>query len=151
MANTGLIIVGLVLLVLGIGAGSYTIMEEHLWGLYETESTPYEEYSIVLMIVGIVVIIIGAMINSGNHKEVVHHHVHTPEPQHKSKSTKMDKKGFLSFMGHKVLATLFGLLAILSLLFLIASVILGLGIATMIFLVGVALLTPASIYFARKN
>jgi len=66
---TLLIITGIVFLFLGIFASAYSITtsQSHLWGLYSTSttSTPYYEYSIPLLIGGIILIIIPAVMKGG--------------------------------------------------------------------------------------
>jgi hypothetical protein len=58
--NKSLIIVGVVFLVIGLAAGVFTVTQSHLFGLFSTSSIPYAPYMIPLLIVGIVLIIIGA-------------------------------------------------------------------------------------------
>ena len=66
-----LIVIGIVLILLGIGAGVYqtTTTESHLFGLFSTSSTstPYQSYMVPLIIGGAVLIIVGAVI--GRSKE----------------------------------------------------------------------------------
>ena len=68
-SSSSLIVIGIVFLVLGIFASIYSITttQSHLWGLYSTSnaSTPYNTYSIPLLIGGIILIIIGAIIKGG--------------------------------------------------------------------------------------
>ncbi len=64
--NRTLLIIGIVAVVLGIIAKSYSVTtsQSHLWGLYSTASTstPYSSLSIPLLIAGIVLGIVGVVI-----------------------------------------------------------------------------------------
>ena len=59
--NKSLITIGIVLLVIGIGAGIFTVTRTHLFGMVTTSSIPYAAYMIPLLIIGIVLIIIGVV------------------------------------------------------------------------------------------
>lgn len=59
--SNSLIIIGVILLFIGIFSGAFTTSQSHLWGLYSTNSTPYQSYMIPLLIGGIVLIIVGAV------------------------------------------------------------------------------------------
>ncbi|PIN95730.1 hypothetical protein COU56_00665 [Candidatus Pacearchaeota archaeon CG10_big_fil_rev_8_21_14_0_10_31_9] len=56
--NKTLLWVGIGLIVLGIFSGAYTTSQEHLWGLYNTTSTPYSTMAFPLLLVGIILIIV---------------------------------------------------------------------------------------------
>ncbi len=57
--NKSLVYGGIIALVLGIVLGSITVSQSHLWGAYQTTSTPYAAFMIPLVIGGIIMIIIG--------------------------------------------------------------------------------------------
>lgn len=67
--NKTLLIIGIVVLALGILANVYstTTTESHLFGLYSTSSTsnPYSNYSVPLLIGGIILVIVGAVMKEG--------------------------------------------------------------------------------------
>jgi membrane-bound ClpP family serine protease len=59
--NTILIAIGIVVAIIGVVAGAVIVTTPQLFGLVETESTPYAQYMIPLIIGGIVLIIVGAV------------------------------------------------------------------------------------------
>lgn len=69
--NRTLVIIGVVFLALGILANLYTVVtkEKIFFGMFEdTETTtPYDEYTVPLFVVAIILILIGALVkkNSG--------------------------------------------------------------------------------------
>ena len=62
--NTILVGIGVVVAIIGLIAGALVITTPQLFGLVNTESTPYAQYMIPLIIGGIVLIIVGAVIPS---------------------------------------------------------------------------------------
>jgi hypothetical protein len=62
--NRILIAIGIVVAIIGVVAGAVVITTPQLFGLVNTESTPYVQYMIPLIIGGIVLIIVGAVIPS---------------------------------------------------------------------------------------
>ena len=62
--NTILVAIGIVVAIIGLIAGAVVITTPQLFGLVNTESTPYAQYMIPLIIGGIVLIIVGAVIPS---------------------------------------------------------------------------------------
>ena len=60
--NRILIAIGIVVAVVGVIAGAVVITTPQLFGLVETESTPYAQYMIPLIIGGMVLIIVGAVV-----------------------------------------------------------------------------------------
>ncbi|HII98315.1 MAG TPA: hypothetical protein HA272_03415 [Methanoregula sp.] len=64
MANKYLLISGIVSIILGIIASSYTVNQEHLFGLVSTSTAPYAEFAIPLIIAGIVLIIVGFVLEN---------------------------------------------------------------------------------------
>ena len=60
--NRILIAIGIVVVIIGVVAGAVVITTPQLFGLVNTESTPYAQYMIPLIIGGIVLIIVGAVI-----------------------------------------------------------------------------------------
>jgi len=60
--NRILIAIGIVVAIIGVIAGAVVITTPQLFGLVNTESTPYVQYMIPLIISGIVLIIVGAVI-----------------------------------------------------------------------------------------
>jgi membrane-bound ClpP family serine protease len=59
--NTIRIAIGIVVAIIGVVAGAVIVTTPQLFGLVETESTPYAQYMIPLIIGGIVLIIVGAV------------------------------------------------------------------------------------------
>jgi membrane-bound ClpP family serine protease len=62
--NRILIAIGIVVAIIGVVAGAIVVTTPQLFGLVNTESTPYAQYMIPLIIGGIVLIIVGAVIPS---------------------------------------------------------------------------------------
>ena len=62
--NAILVGIGVVVAIIGLIAGALVITTPQLFGLVNTESTPYAQYMIPLIIGGIVLIIVGAVIPS---------------------------------------------------------------------------------------
>jgi len=60
--NKSLLIIGIIVLLIGIFTGAYTTSQSHLFGLFSTTSSPYADFSIPLMIGGIVLIIVSIFI-----------------------------------------------------------------------------------------
>jgi hypothetical protein len=60
--NRILIAIGIVVAIIGLIAGALVITTPQLFGLVNTESTPYAQYMIPLIIGGMVLIIVGAII-----------------------------------------------------------------------------------------
>jgi hypothetical protein len=64
-----LIGIGVVLVLLGIGAWIYQTTTQHdiLWGLFHwtSTSTPYQAYALPMLIGGVVLIIVGAAVGGG--------------------------------------------------------------------------------------
>jgi len=63
--NRIIIAIGIVVAILGVVAGALVITTPQLFGLVNTESTPYAQYMIPLIIGGMVLIIVGAAIPEG--------------------------------------------------------------------------------------
>lgn len=63
--NRIIIAIGIVVAILGVVAGALVITTPQLFGLVNTESTPYAQYMIPLIIGGMVLIIVGAVIPEG--------------------------------------------------------------------------------------
>ena len=57
--NRILIIIGIIVAIIGVIAGAIVITTPQLFGLVNTESTPYAQYMIPLIIGGMVLIIVG--------------------------------------------------------------------------------------------
>ena len=64
MANKYVLIIGIVAVILGIIASYYTETREQLFGLVSTSSAPYAEFAIPLIIAGIVLIIVGSVLEN---------------------------------------------------------------------------------------
>jgi ABC-type transport system involved in cytochrome c biogenesis permease component len=62
--NRILIAIGIVVAILGVIAGALVITTPQLFGLINTESTPYAQYMIPLIVGGLVLVIVGAVIPS---------------------------------------------------------------------------------------
>ena len=61
----GLLIgIGVFLCLIGGFAGVYQVSTSHIWGLYSTASNPYASFTIPLIIGGIVMIVVGAVLNT---------------------------------------------------------------------------------------
>jgi membrane-bound ClpP family serine protease len=60
--NRILIVIGIVVAIIGVIAGAIVVTTPQLFGLVHTESTPYAQYMIPLIIGGMVLIIVGIMI-----------------------------------------------------------------------------------------
>jgi len=69
--NRILIIIGIIVAIIGIIAGALVITTPQLFGLVNTESTPYAQYMIPLIIGGMVLIIVGAVIPSKKNKLLI--------------------------------------------------------------------------------
>ena len=67
--KVALIVLGLILIILGVGAGVFTSSQSQLFGLYTTTSTPYKEFMIPLIIGGAILIIVGAVIPAKRGKD----------------------------------------------------------------------------------
>ena len=67
--NRILIAIGIVVVIIGVIAGAVVVTTPQLFGLVGTESTPYAQYMIPLIIGGIVLIIVGAVIPSKKMEE----------------------------------------------------------------------------------
>jgi hypothetical protein len=59
--NIILVAIGIVVAIIGLIAGALVITTPQLFGLVQTESTPYAQYMIPLIIGGIVLVIVGAI------------------------------------------------------------------------------------------
>ena len=57
--NTILVAIGVVVAIIGLIAGALVITTPQLFGLINTESTPYAQYMIPLIIGGLVLVIVG--------------------------------------------------------------------------------------------
>ena len=66
--NRIIIAIGIVVAIIGVIAGALVVTTPQLFGLVETESTPYEQYMIPLIIGGMVLIIVGAVIPENKKK-----------------------------------------------------------------------------------
>jgi len=62
--NVILVAIGVAVAIIGLIAGALVITTPQLFGLVNTESTPYAQYMIPLIIGGMVLIIVGAVIPS---------------------------------------------------------------------------------------
>jgi len=62
--NRILIVIGIVVAIIGLISGALVITTPQLFGLVNTESTPYAQYMIPLIIGGMILIIVGAVIPS---------------------------------------------------------------------------------------
>lgn len=62
--NRILIIIGIVVAIIGLIAGALVVTTPQLFGLINTESTPYVQYMIPLIIGGMVLVIVGVVIPS---------------------------------------------------------------------------------------
>jgi len=60
--NTILVAIGVAVAIIGLIAGALVITTPQLFGLVNTESTPYAQYMIPLIIAGIVLVIVGIVI-----------------------------------------------------------------------------------------
>ena len=60
--NRILIAIGIAVAIIGLIAGALVITTPQLFGLINTESTPYAQYMIPLIIGGMVLIVVGAAI-----------------------------------------------------------------------------------------
>jgi len=62
--NVILVAIGVVVAIIGVIAGAVVITTPQLFGLINTESTPYAQYMIPLIIGGLVLVIVGAVVPS---------------------------------------------------------------------------------------
>jgi len=62
--NTILVGIGVVVAIIGLIAGALVITTPQLFGLVNTQSTPYAQYMIPLIIGGIVLVIVGMVVPS---------------------------------------------------------------------------------------
>ena len=62
--NVILVALGVVVAIIGLIAGALVITTPQLFGLINTESTPYAQYMIPLIIGGLVLVIVGAVVPS---------------------------------------------------------------------------------------
>ncbi len=62
--NTILVAIGVVVAIIGLIAGALVITTPQLFGLVNTESTPYAQYMIPLIIGGLVLVIVGIVVPS---------------------------------------------------------------------------------------
>ncbi len=62
--NTILVGIGVVVAIIGLIAGALVITTPQLFGLINTESTPYAQYMIPLIIGGLVLVIVGVVVPS---------------------------------------------------------------------------------------
>jgi membrane-bound ClpP family serine protease len=62
--NVILVAIGVVVAIIGLIAGALVITTPQLFGLVNTESTPYAQYMIPLIIGGLVLVIVGAVVPS---------------------------------------------------------------------------------------
>jgi len=60
--NAILVGIGVVVAIIGLIAGALVITTPQLFGLVNTESTPYAQYMIPLIIGGLVLVIVGVVI-----------------------------------------------------------------------------------------
>jgi len=60
--NTILVGIGVVVAIIGLIAGALVITTPQLFGLVNTESTPYAQYMIPLIIGGLVLVIVGVVV-----------------------------------------------------------------------------------------
>jgi hypothetical protein len=59
--NRVLVIIGVVVAAIGVVAGSLVVVTPQLFGLVSTESTPYAQYMLPLIIAGMVLVIVGVV------------------------------------------------------------------------------------------
>jgi hypothetical protein len=64
MANIYVLVIGIVSVILGIIAIYYKETQEQFFGLVSTSSAPYAEFAIPLIIAGIVLIIVGSVLEN---------------------------------------------------------------------------------------
>ena len=62
--NVILVAIGVVVAIIGLIAGALVITTPQLFGLVNTQSTPYAQYMIPLIIGGLVLVIVGAVVPS---------------------------------------------------------------------------------------
>ena len=62
--NAILVAIGVVVAIIGLIAGALVITTPQLFGLVNTESTPYAQYMIPLIIGGLVLVIVGVVVPS---------------------------------------------------------------------------------------
>jgi len=62
--NAILVSIGVVVAIIGLIAGALVITTPQLFGLVNTESTPYAQYMIPLIIGGLVLVIVGVVVPS---------------------------------------------------------------------------------------
>jgi membrane-bound ClpP family serine protease len=62
--NVILVALGVVVAIIGLVAGALVVTTPQLFGLVNTESTPYAQYMIPLIIGGMVLVIVGAVVPS---------------------------------------------------------------------------------------
>jgi hypothetical protein len=62
--NVSLVAIGVAVAIIGLIAGALVITTPQLLGLVNTESTPYAQYMIPLIIGGLFLIILGAVVPS---------------------------------------------------------------------------------------
>jgi hypothetical protein len=62
--NAILVGIGVVVAIIGLIAGALVITTPQLFGLVNTESTPYAQYMIPLIIGGLVLVIVGVVVPS---------------------------------------------------------------------------------------
>lgn len=60
--NRVLVIIGVVVAAIGVVAGALVVTTPQLFGLVNTESTPYAQYMLPLIIAGMVLVIVGVVI-----------------------------------------------------------------------------------------
>jgi hypothetical protein len=60
--NRVLVIIGVVVAAIGVVAGALVVTTPQLFGLVSTESTPYAQYMLPLIIAGMVLVIVGVVI-----------------------------------------------------------------------------------------
>jgi len=60
--NRVLVIIGVVVAAIGVVAGALVVVTPQLFGLINTESTPYAQYMLPLIIAGMVLVIVGVVI-----------------------------------------------------------------------------------------
>ncbi len=60
--NAILVGIGIVVAIIGLIAGALVITTPQLFGLVNTESTPYAQYMIPLIIGGLVLVIVGVVV-----------------------------------------------------------------------------------------
>ena len=69
--NVILVAIGVAVAIIGLIAGALVVTTPQLFGLINTESTPYVQYMIPLIIGGMVLIIVGAVIPSKKNKLLI--------------------------------------------------------------------------------